>query len=107
MEEVSKSFAYLSSTQKIERDKGIAIIKELVKEPDNAVVEALEEAIRELLSQSSWESRHGALMASGALLCAEVITESLSVDVQTALPQLLEDKEPRVRLAAGCYYVKF
>ena len=45
------------------------------------MVEALEEAIRELLSQSSWESRHGALMASVALLCAEVITESLSVDV--------------------------
>ena len=45
------------------------------------MVEALEEAIRELLSQSSWESRHGALMASGALLCAEVITESLSEDV--------------------------
>ena len=101
MAELSSAFTYLSSKQRIERDKGIAIIKELLKNPNEAMVENVERSVRELLSHDTWEGRHGALMATGALVSAEVITESLVADVEAALPELLEFKEPRVRLAAG------
>jgi len=101
MEEISSAFTYLSSKQKIERDKGIAIIKKLLLNPNEVMVEDLERFIRELLSHDTWEGRHGALMATGALASAEVITESLVMDVQAVLPELLEFEEPRVRLAAG------
>ncbi len=100
-EEISALFSYLSSKKKIERDKGVAIIQELLKDPKDGTIEALEKSIRELLCEDAWESRHGALMATEALLQKDVATESLSMEVQAALSQLLEDTEPRVRLAAG------
>lgn len=102
MEEIGRYLSFLSSKQRLERDKGIVLIKELLKEPrDDSVITALERTIFELFSLGTWESNHGALLATGALLSAGVLPEGLCKEVQLALPQLLEDREPRVRLAAG------
>ena len=108
MDAISRSFTFLSNKRKLERDKGITLIKELLKESrDDKLIIALERSIFELFSLNTWESNHGALIATGTLLSAGVLPEGLCKEVQLKLPLLLEDCEPRVRLAAGIDLLSF
>ena len=99
MEEINR---LLHSKQRLERNKGISLIEELLSGPkDDAVTIALEGSVFDLLSLNTWESHHGALLVTGALLSAGVLSDDVCKAVQGVLPQLLDDQEPRLRLAAG------
>ena len=91
----------LSSKQRLERDKGLAAIKEALKDPNGDVIWSLEQTFLELLTKDAWESTHGALMAAGLVIEAGVSSEGFCREIQKEIPGLLEHNEPRVRLAAG------
>lgn len=95
---------FLSSKQKLERDKGLEIIKNLLKNPGSDEIVSLEQDILRLLLNSDegeWESVHGGLMASVLLVEAGVASNELCKEIQKMAPLMLEHQEPRVRLATG------
>ena len=97
----------ISSRLKLERDKGLEIIKDILKSPKDGEISSLEATVLELLREGvNWESILGALCAAGLVLEAGVGSEDFCTTVQAALPDLLEHEEPRVRLAAGEIFLK-
>lgn len=90
----------LCSHQKLDRDKGIEELRKfLQREADNSS-QIAPSLLNILKTSTSWEARHGCLMASKVLI-ENGDSSTLGKEVLSLLPQMLEDDEPRVRLSAG------
>ncbi|XP_065898567.1 uncharacterized protein [Dysidea avara] len=89
----------LCSHQKLDRDKGVDELKALLQggSTENKMTPSI---LSTLKTGSTWEAKHGCLMAAQLLIEHDKST-SLDSEILPLLPQLLEDNEPRVRLSAG------
>ncbi len=95
---------YLSSKQRLERDKGLEIVKGILKDRSSDEISTLEQNILKLLvitEECGWEGVHGGLLACTVMLEAGVGSDKLCIEIQRVAPQMLEHQEPRVRLSAG------
>lgn len=91
---------HLSSKQKLERDKGLETVKEILR--DRKDITKLEATVLGLLaSPNCWESTHGALCASALMIEAGACSDEFYKEVKSGIADMLEHNEPRVRLAAG------
>lgn len=90
----------LCSHQKLDRDKGLEELRAFLHREDDNSSQIATSFIDLLKTSSTWEARHGCLMAVQVLIENNNAT-SLGKEVLLLLPQLLEDNEPRVRLSAG------
>lgn len=100
----SSYFSSLSSKQKLERDRGLEIVKEILSGSKNEDITKLVGDILELLASTNcWEGTHGALCASAVMIEAGVCSDDFYREVEKAVPAMLEHIEPRLRLAAGLW----
>ena len=95
----------LQSKRRLDREKGLQQLQQQVKDGGLAEEER-RESEREVLGivsslTSSWETKHGGLMAATVLLpgASPHFVEKMKGEV----PLLLEYDESRIRLAAGVY----
>ena len=95
----------LCSSAKLDRDRGVVEISKFLKPTNGSEVPGLESLLQGLLcdSQAPWETKHGALMGTKALLLNEThaCSDQFSEAANEFGMKLLEDEESRVRLAAG------
>ena len=94
--------ARLCSSKKLERDKGVDDLKALIdgSNEKDELFKRLESSLLAVLAKDErWESTQGCLAATRWLV--EHATEKFCQDILSLLPTVLEDKEPRVRQAAG------
>lgn len=93
----------LKSKRRLERDKGLSQLRNLLSSNSLSaeVLKQLQETFLSSLSSTSttWEEKHGALMAT--ILLLPVSADQWAVRVRKELPQLLQHKETRVGAAAG------
>jgi len=90
----------LCSHQKLDRDKGVEELKALLQGGTTENNQIAPFVLSTLKTSSTWEAKHGSLMAAQLLIEHDNST-SLDSEILPLLPQLLEDNEPRVRLSAG------
>jgi hypothetical protein len=94
----------LRSKKKLERDKGLEIVKEVLRSAKGGDIVKLEANILELLGLTGgWESTHGALCASALMLEAGICSDEFYKEVEKTVPALLDHNVPRLRLAAGLW----
>ena len=100
---MSQGLALLQSKRRLDREKGLQQLQQQVNEGKLGEDER-RESEREVLElvtslTSSWETKHGGLMAASVLLpgSSPQFVEKMKGEV----PLLLEYDESRVRLAAG------
>ncbi|XP_078313834.1 uncharacterized protein LOC111130281 [Crassostrea virginica] len=100
---VDKIIEDLCSSLKLERDRGFQSFVKHVDSVENEDIAGLERNVTKLLSEedSSWEKIHGGLMAAKALLTTGKSTDDFAVDMRSLALKFLEDREFRVRIAAG------
>ena len=100
---VDKIIDDLCSSLKLERDRGFQSFVKHVDSVENEDIAGLERNVTKLLSEedSSWEKIHGGLMAAKALLTTGKSTDDFAVDMRSLALKFLEDREFRVRIAAG------
>lgn len=92
----------ICSSKKLDRDKGISSLRALIdgSTEKEKLFEQLESHVLAVLKKNErWESSHGCLMAACALV--QHATVQFSEEILSLLPTMLEDREPRVRQAAG------
>lgn len=98
----------LSSSAKLDRDKGVLELNQLLKCENKETCDQLQEEIIRILKQSEikWEVKHGCLMGAKAILTNENQTpaEQFLSEIQCHSLVLLEDAESRVRIGAGMLY---
>ena len=107
-------FNFLCSKAKIERDKGVQMLESIVQQLENDNLGLFcDKILTVMTSDDGWENKHGALMGSKVLLLhihKVVDNKTPFVDFQNNVLRncliLLEDKESRVRLAAGMGYFR-
>ena len=94
---------FLCSSQKIERDNGVSKLHTFLGVVQDDEIRRLESSIQSLLEDgmSPWESKHGALMGTKALLNHEKCSDDFAHVSKNYALQLLEHSESRVRLSAG------
>ena len=94
---------FLCSSQKIERDRGLAELYKFLGVAEDEEIRRLESSIQSLLEDgmSPWESKHGALMGAKALLNHEKCSDDFAHVTKNYALKLLEHSESRVRLSAG------
>ena len=96
----------LSSKQRLEREKGLDVVRRILKDSTQQdTISTLETNVLKLLTKETWESIHGALMAAGSVMEARLGSEEFYMEVQREIPKLLEHDEARVRLSAGQSYL--
>ena len=100
---------FLFSSAKLERDKGVLELENLLRHGNENIVTTLEnEFLKTLESQElKWETKHGCLIGSKVLITQSNCDNSpvFLNDIQNYSLMLLEDGESRVRLAAGKCHV--
>ena len=106
MENVVDTLKLLESSAKIDRNKGVELLMQLLSRTDAVIGQDIELAILTLLSKAgvSWETKHGALMGAQAILSHPTYHLSMTdfeAEAKGHVMQMLEDLEYRVRLAAG------
>ena len=97
----------LAGKAKIDRERGVALLKESLANDSNvqsaqlSIVELMKRAAEE--SQIAWETKHGALLATAAVLqfTSPSVVEQFETAVKPITLRFLQDDEFRVRLAAG------
>lgn len=106
---VDKIIEDLCSSLKLERDRGFQSFVKHVDSVENEDIVGLERNVTKLLSEgdSSWEKIHGGLMAAKALLTTGKSTDDFAVDMRPLALNFLEDREFRVRIAAGILIPRF
>ncbi|XP_052269389.1 uncharacterized protein LOC127870865 isoform X3 [Dreissena polymorpha] len=93
----------LCSKAKIDRDKGYQDLEEYIGRADDASVHLFQSRLVDMLLQGSseWETRHGALMGSKAIILARMTPQELISSLLEKAFELADDSEFRVRIAAG------
>ena len=96
---------FLCSSQKIERDRGVVELQKLLNVANDEEIRRLESSVQSLLEDGTlpWESKHGALMGTKALLSHEKCSDDFAHVSKNYALKLLEHSESRVRLSAGEY----
>lgn len=92
----------LSSKKKLDRDRGLEIIKEVLRDCRDEDISKLEVNVLGLLAPvNDWESIQGGLCASALMIQGGVSSDQFCTEVQVILPEMLDHTEPRVRLSTG------
>ena len=93
----------LSSKLKLDRDKGLDGVREILRDRGSDAVSRLEGDVKELLlaGGEGWERLHGALAACALMVEAGICSDHFYKTAQETLPSILDHEEPRVRLSAG------
>ena len=99
----------LGSRKRLERESGISKLKLLYdsdaisSEEDARLKDTLKEWISTSATdnQTSWEKRHGAIMAVAVLVEKKKANDSFVDYIKSIIPGLLEDHESRVRIETG------
>ena len=93
----------LCSKAKLDRDKGLQDLEELLKQFDKEHVQNLEKHFSATLSDpnAEWETKHGALMGSKAICQTPFCSEEFSSYLIDQALLLADDSEFRVRIASG------
>ncbi len=93
----------LSSSMKIERDRGVVELQRYLTGADDLAIRGLELEIQRQLDDptATWEAKHGALMGMKAILQGKSCSDDFVAVSRQHTLKLLEDAESRVRLAAG------
>ena len=97
----------LGSRKRLERENGISKLKQLYEsdaissEEDARLKDTLKEWISTSDNQTSWEKRHGAIMAVAVLVEKKKANDSFIDYIKSIIPGLLEDHESRVRIETG------
>ncbi|XP_060077620.1 uncharacterized protein LOC132557146, partial [Ylistrum balloti] len=93
----------LCSSAKLDRDRGYQNLLSHIHTLEEDGLCDLEQKFINLLADSTtqWETKHGALMGSKALLLSGNTTDDFVVDMRAKAVDLLDDVEFRVRIAAG------
>ena len=93
----------LCSKAKLDRDKGLQDLEELLKQFDREHVQNLEKHFSATLSDpnAEWETKHGALMGSKAICQTPFCSEEFSSYLIDQALLLADDSEFRVRIASG------
>lgn len=91
----------LQSKKRLERERGLSQLKELVEGGRLGGQEEREEQVFQLVSSLTcpWEAKHGGLMAAGVLLAHA--SGEFAERLQGEVLLLLEHDESRIRLATG------
>ena len=91
----------LQSQKRLERERGLSLLKELEKGGEAEERHSREEEVFRLVSALTcpWEAKHGGLLAASLLLSRSSV--EFAARLQGEVPLLLEHDESRVRLAAG------
>eukprot|EP00123_Amoebidium_parasiticum_P008862 comp19068_c0_seq1/m.21543 comp19068_c0_seq1/g.21543 ORF comp19068_c0_seq1/g.21543 comp19068_c0_seq1/m.21543 type:complete len:696 (-) comp19068_c0_seq1:466-2553(-) len=102
---VVEAVSELESGKKLERDKGIDTLTQQLGQLTAEDVPCLEAVLLSKLTEERWQSRHGGLLGCQAILLTKGTQVSMSQNFQDQLLArslvLLDDREARVRLAAG------
>ncbi|XP_048737561.2 uncharacterized protein LOC125652410 [Ostrea edulis] len=92
----------LCSSQKLERDRGFHSFVKHIDSLESEDVNSLEQDVSKLfIEDSSWEKKHGGLMAAKALLTCGKSSDDFAVDMRSQALKYLDNNEFRVRIAAG------
>ncbi|XP_070576630.1 uncharacterized protein [Ptychodera flava] len=94
----------LSSSTKLERDRGLVELQRQINDAKEGDIQAIEMALTSLLQDSAarWEQKQGALLGSKLILVSnEDSSEEFALTVRLHALHCLNDSEARVRLAAG------
>lgn len=92
----------LRDHKKLEREKGLAIVKGLLKDPKEELISSLELTSLSLIAtREKWEPIHGGLLVASTLIEGSLGSDDFHKKIQQAIPTLLEHEEPRIRLMAG------
>ncbi|GAB1608917.1 uncharacterized protein LOC115226077, partial [Argonauta hians] len=93
----------LCSKAKLERDRAAAELQKIAATLTDAELTELQDRTTALLrhGEVDWETRHGALRAAAVVLCSKRASPAFVSFVKDNLSPLLDDREFRVRLAAG------
>ena len=93
----------ICSKAKLDRDKGLQDLEELLKQFDREHVQNLEKHFSATLSDpnAEWETKHGALMGSKAICQTPFCSEEFSSYLIDQALLLADDSEFRVRIASG------
>lgn len=99
------AISLLCSNAKLDRDRGVEALTKFIDQTYEAGLVSLENELIRLLidSESPWETKHGSLMGSKAILMHRIAapTETFQQSIYEYSLNLLEDDEFRVRIAAG------
>ncbi|XP_035231750.1 uncharacterized protein LOC118203577, partial [Stegodyphus dumicola] len=109
MEDINSVFSSLFSKRKLERDQGVKQLSEYLNNTNAHNVHIIEELLLKpfKITESEWESRHGALLGAKALIMrlkelnVDNKSEIFLEDVYKYCLEYLTDTEVRIRLAAG------
>lgn len=111
MEAEEDVLTLLTAPAKIDRDRGVGLLQKTLRDGGEDAVKRYESAIENWLraKDDPWETKHGALMATKALLSSPVgasgspvrCSEEFARFAEDSAMALLEHGESRVRLAAG------
>lgn len=94
----------LCSSQKLERDRGFHSFVKHIDSLESEDVNSLEQDVSKLfIEDSSWEKKHGGLMAAKALLTCGKSSDDFAVDMRSQALKYLDNNEFRVRIAAGLF----
>lgn len=93
----------LCSSLKLERDRGFQQLVVHLQSLDEEGIYNLQFDLTKILNDtgSNWESKHGALMGSKAVLENGNVSDDFEIEIKRKVMDLLEDGEFRVRIAAG------
>lgn len=96
-------FKELCSSQKLERDRGYHSLVSYLQSLDEEGIYNLQFDLLKLLNNadSEWESKHGALMGTKAVLENGNVSDDFEIEVKKKVMEFLDDSEFRVRIAAG------
>ena len=96
-------FKELCSSQKLERDRGYHSLVTYLQSLDEEGIYNLQFDLLKLLNNvdSSWETKHGALMGTKAVLENGNVSDDFEIEVKKKVMEFLDDNEFRVRIAAG------
>ena len=105
--DVSSILTYLKCNKRLEREKGISELKQLVDSGYLSSIDQdqLESKLTSILSSldGPWEEKQGALMASCLLVEKNKAGEVFMRRLMELVPSLLENIESRVRITTGQY----
>lgn len=112
MKDLNEICSALFSARKLDRDQGVNDLNEYLNYAKNDDIHSIEHLLLEPLNDaaSEWESKHGSLLASKALIVYfkqkgfDDESEKFLQSLYTISLELLTNIEVRIRLAAGLLF---
>ena len=97
----------IRSKKRLDRENGLSQLKLMLNQSVSDIqsedkIQIESELLRLVLSlDSTWEERHGGLLASGIVINTGNASQRFCDTIKGEIPVFLEDSESRIRMAAG------